>query len=126
MTRLNPSASSKRSPGHIEPEKQFSKPSESSVERDHLQTIFLSISGSPLLLKAVQERDEQVRRIRDEAAQTQKRFQHQREEDCARLAESREQLERLSLRKEELKQQLVDKDVELEETKRVHRQVHYI
>lgn len=86
---------------------------------------FLSTSGSPLLSKALQERDEQVRRIREEASQAQRKFQQQREEDRARLAEAREQLERLSLRKEELKQQLVDKDVELEETKRVHRQVYY-
>lgn len=71
----------------------------------------------------MQEHDEQVRRVRQEAAQAQKRSQQQREEERAQLAEAREQLERLSLRKEELKEQLVDKDVELEETKRVHGQV---
>lgn len=77
----------------------------------------------PCRRKALQERDEQVRRIREEAAQAQKRFQQQREEDRAQLAEAREQLERLSLRKEELKEQLADKDAELGETKRVHGQV---
>lgn len=71
----------------------------------------------------MQERDEQIRRLREDAAQAQKKFQQQLEEETARLAELTEQLEHLSLRKEELKQQLEDKEAELEEVKRVYRQV---
>lgn len=84
--------------------------------------VSLSASGS-LLSKVLQERDDQLRRMREESTQAQKRFQQQREEDHAQQAEAREQLEHLCLRKEELKQQLVDKEVELEEAKRVHGQV---
>lgn len=76
-----------------------------------------------LLFKALQDRDDQIRRMRDEAAQAHKRLQQQLEEERAQQAEVREQLEHLGLRKEELKQQLEDKDMELEEVKRVHRQV---
>lgn len=87
----------------------------------HVQV--MSSSGGSRLSKALQERDDQLRRMREETTQAQKRFQQQREEDRAQQADAREQLEHLSLRKEELKQQLVDKDVELEEAKRVHGQV---
>lgn len=76
--------------------------------------------------KALQERDDQIRRMREEATQAQKRFQKQQEEDRAQQAEVRERLEHLSLRKEELKQQLADKETELDEASRVHRQVFYV
>lgn len=79
-----------------------------------------------LLSKALQERDEQIRRMREEASQAQKRFQQQQEEDQAEQAEVRERLEHLNRRKEELKQQLADKETELDEASRVHRQVFYV
>lgn len=81
-----------------------------------------SVSSAFLLSKALQERDDQIRRMREEAVQAQKRLQQQLEEETAQQAEVREQLEHLSLRKEELKQQLEDKETELQEVKRVHRQ----
>ncbi len=71
----------------------------------------------------MQERDDQIRKLREEAVHAQKSRQQQVEEEAARQTELREQLEHLSLRKEELKQQLEDKDAELEEVRRVHRQV---
>lgn len=86
--------------------------------------VSLSLSVTVFLLsKALQDRDDQIRRMREEAAQAHKRLQQQLEEERAQQAEVRERLEHLSLRKEELKQQLEDKDMELEEVKRVHRHV---
>lgn len=82
-------------------------------------------SVSSAFLQALQERDNQIRRMREEAVQAQKRLHHQLEEETAQQAEMREQLERLSLRKEELKQQLEDKEAELEDVKRVHRQAFH-
>lgn len=76
--------------------------------------------------QALQERDDQIRRMREEATQAQKRFQQQQEEDQAQQAEVRERLEHLSLRKEELKQQLADKETELDKASRVHRQVFFV
>lgn len=84
-----------------------------------------SVSSVFLLSKALQERDDQIRRMREEAVQAQKRLQQQLEEETAQQAEVREQLEHLSLRKEELKQQLEDKETELQEVKRVHRQAFH-
>lgn len=78
-----------------------------------------------LLSKALQERDEQIRRLREEAVQVQKRSQQKLDEETAQQAELRERLEHLSLRKEELKQQLEDKEAELEEVKRVYRQASH-
>lgn len=80
------------------------------------------ISSAFLLSQALQERDDQIRRQREEAVQGQKRLQQQQEEETARQTELRERLEHLSLRKEELKQQLEDKEAELEDVKRVYRQ----
>lgn len=73
----------------------------------------------------MQERDDQIRRLREEAVQAQKRLQQQQDEETAQQAELRERIEHLSLRKEELKQQLEDKEAELEEVKRVYRQVSH-
>lgn len=86
----------------------------------HIKSFTVSVF---LLSKALQDRDDQIRRMREEAAQAHKRLQQQLEEERAQHAEARERLEHLTLRKEELKQQLEDKDMELEEVKRVHRQV---
>lgn len=84
-----------------------------------------SVSSAFLLSKALQERDDQIRRMREEAVQAQKRLQQQLEEETAQQAEVRDRLEHLSLRKEELKQQLEDKETELQEVKRVHRQASH-
>lgn len=72
--------------------------------------------------KSVQERDDQIRKMREEAGHARKKLQQQLEEEMAQQAELKEQVEHLSLRKEELKQQLNDKEAELEEMKRVYRQ----
>lgn len=88
-----------------------------------MHDLFLLCSISPLLLvQALQERDERIRRLQEEAGQAQKMFQQQIDKETAPLAELKERLEHLSLRKEELKQQLEDKEVELEEVKKVYRQ----
>lgn len=84
-----------------------------------------SFTSALLLSKALQERDEQIRRLREEAVQVQKRSQQKLDEETAQQAELRERLEHLSLRKEELKQQLEDKEAELEEVKRVYRQASH-
>lgn len=73
-------------------------------------------------VQSLQERDDQIRRSREEAAQVQKKLQQQLEEELGQQAELKEQLAHLSLRKEELKQQLEDKEAELEEIRRVYRQ----
>ncbi|KAF7668417.1 hypothetical protein LDENG_00014550 [Lucifuga dentata] len=65
------------------------------------------------LKEALQERDEQICRLREELVQDQKRFQQQ-------LDELNEQLDQLSLRKEQLKQQLEDKETELEKVRSVY------
>lgn len=93
-----------------------------------LLILILAFSLSPLpscCLKALQERDSQIRRMREEAVQAQKRHQQQLEEETVQHAEMREQLEHLSLRKEELKHQLEDKEAELEDVRRVHRQAFH-
>lgn len=71
--------------------------------------------------KALQERDDRNRKVREEVAQAQKKLQQQLEEQTIQQAEQREQLDHLSLRKEELKQQLQDKHAELDEVKRAYR-----
>lgn len=74
-----------------------------------------------LLSKALQERDDKIRKVREEVAQAQKKLQQQLEDQTVQQAELREQLDHLSLRKEELKQQLQDKDAELEGVKIAYR-----
>ncbi|XP_061879783.1 leucine-rich repeat and coiled-coil domain-containing protein 1 isoform X2 [Entelurus aequoreus] len=71
------------------------------------------------LKETLQERDELVRRLRDEKAEAQKTFQQQLEEETSQMSDLIERVEHLSLRKEELKQQLVDKE---EEMKHIYRQ----
>lgn len=71
--------------------------------------------------KALQERDDQILKVREEVAQAQKKHQQQLEDQTVQQAELREQLDHLSLRKDELKQQLQDKHVELEGVKIAYR-----
>lgn len=67
------------------------------------------------------ERDEQIRRLHDESVQDQRKLKQQLEEEMASAVELRDTVEQLSLRKEELKQQLLDKEVELDEVKETYR-----
>jgi len=67
------------------------------------------------------ERDEQIRRLRDESVQDQRKLKQQLEEEMASAVELRDTVEQLSFRKEELKQQLLDKEVELDEVKETYR-----
>ena len=69
----------------------------------------------------MQERDEQLRVVRDDNLQVQRRLQQQLEEETASVAELRETVDKLSLRKEELKQQLLDKEAEMDELKEAYR-----
>ncbi|KAL2097658.1 hypothetical protein ACEWY4_006865 [Coilia grayii] len=73
------------------------------------------------LKEALQERDEQLRRQRDEGAQAERRLQQRLQDEMAPLVELRDRLELLSLRKDELKQELADKEAELEEVKEAYR-----
>ncbi|KAL4648443.1 leucine-rich repeat and coiled-coil domain-containing protein 1 [Arapaima gigas] len=72
------------------------------------------------LKEGLQERDEQIRRLREESVQAQHRFNVQLMEETAPLGELRQKVEHLSARKNELKHQLEDKEAELEEVKREH------
>ncbi|MGH0141924.1 UNVERIFIED_CONTAM: hypothetical protein FKN15_030848 [Acipenser sinensis] len=72
------------------------------------------------LKEGLQERDEQIRKLREENLQTQKSFQEQLEYETAPLHELREKVERLTERKEELKQQLEEKEAELEGVKKAY------
>ncbi|XP_072544246.1 leucine-rich repeat and coiled-coil domain-containing protein 1 isoform X2 [Salminus brasiliensis] len=72
------------------------------------------------LKEAVQERDQQLRALREENLEAQRRFQQQQEEEMASVAELRDTVEKLSLRKEELKQQLFDKEAEMKELKEAY------
>lgn len=78
-----------------------------------------------MLSQTLQERDEQLRRQREDGAQAERRFQQKLKEEMAPLVELRDRVEQLSLRKEELKQQLEDKDAELEEVKEAYRYTVY-
>uniref|UniRef100_A0A673L4T5 Leucine-rich repeat and coiled-coil domain-containing protein 1 n=1 Tax=Sinocyclocheilus rhinocerous TaxID=307959 RepID=A0A673L4T5_9TELE len=73
------------------------------------------------LKEALLERDEQIRKHRDENVQDQRMLKQQLEEEMASAVELRETVEQLSLRKEELKQQLLDKEAELDEVKQTYR-----
>uniref|UniRef100_A0A671LX62 Leucine-rich repeat and coiled-coil domain-containing protein 1 n=1 Tax=Sinocyclocheilus anshuiensis TaxID=1608454 RepID=A0A671LX62_9TELE len=73
------------------------------------------------LKEALLERDEQIRKHRDENVQDQRMLKQQLEEEMASAVELRETVEQLSLRKEELKQQLLDEEAELDEVKQTYR-----
>ncbi|MBN3283072.1 LRCC1 protein, partial [Polyodon spathula] len=72
------------------------------------------------LKEGLQERDEQIRKLREENLQIQKSFQEKLEYETAPLHELREKVERLAERKEELKQQLEEKETELEGVKKAY------
>ncbi|GCB72209.1 hypothetical protein scyTo_0001872 [Scyliorhinus torazame] len=69
------------------------------------------------LKEGLQERDEQIRKVREENLQDKGTFHEQLEDEAAVSQDLRENVERLSERKKELKQQLEEKETELEETK---------
>ncbi|XP_051879155.1 leucine-rich repeat and coiled-coil domain-containing protein 1 [Pristis pectinata] len=70
------------------------------------------------LKEGLQERDEQIRKIREQNLQDQRSFQEQLENEAAISQDLKDKVERLSERKKELKQQLEEKEADLEETKR--------
>ncbi|KAJ1192849.1 hypothetical protein NDU88_002155 [Pleurodeles waltl] len=70
------------------------------------------------LKEGLQDRDEQVRKLRDENIVIQKTFQAQIDDQSAQLEDLKLRLERQSERKEELKQLLEDRDTELEDLKK--------
>lgn len=72
----------------------------------------------------MQERDEQLRALREENLQVQRKFQKEMEGEMASAAELRDAMDRLRLRKDELKQQLLDKEAEMEELKEAYRYSH--
>ncbi|XP_005299451.1 leucine-rich repeat and coiled-coil domain-containing protein 1 isoform X1 [Chrysemys picta bellii] len=67
------------------------------------------------LKEGLQERDEQMRKQREENVEIQKTFQVQLDEKTAQLEELMEKVERQNERKEELKQLLEEKEAELED-----------
>lgn len=69
----------------------------------------------------MQERDEQIRTQRQENAEIQKTFQVQLDERAAQLEELLEKLDRQNERKEELNQLLEEKEVELEDVRKMYR-----
>ncbi|KAJ8272776.1 hypothetical protein GJAV_G00093310 [Gymnothorax javanicus] len=69
------------------------------------------------LKQGLLDRDDQIRRLREESLQAEKRFQGRLEEEVGPVRELRERVELLTDRKEELKQQLADRELELEEVK---------
>lgn len=78
-------------------------------------------------MQALQERDQTIRGLRDEVVQAQKNFHQQLAEETGQLTELKEHLEYLTQRKDELHQLLEDKEAEVKEVKRIHRQVsHHI
>uniref|UniRef100_A0A4W3I6C6 Leucine-rich repeat and coiled-coil domain-containing protein 1 n=1 Tax=Callorhinchus milii TaxID=7868 RepID=A0A4W3I6C6_CALMI len=76
------------------------------------------------LKEGLQERDEQIRKVREENLQTQRRFQEQLDDEAIISQDLKERVERLSERKNDLKQQLEDKEAELEETKKAYSAVN--
>ncbi|TRY97668.1 hypothetical protein DNTS_035479 [Danionella cerebrum] len=70
---------------------------------------------------ALLERDEQIRKVRDESVQEHRKLKQQLEEEMTSAVDLRDAVEQLGLRKEELKQQLLEKEAELDEIKETHR-----
>lgn len=70
------------------------------------------------------ERDEQLRSLREENLQVQKKLQKELECEMASVAELRDAMDKLSLRKDELKQRLLDKEAEVDELKDAYRYSH--
>ncbi|XP_039381314.1 leucine-rich repeat and coiled-coil domain-containing protein 1 [Mauremys reevesii] len=72
------------------------------------------------LKEGLQEREEQMRKQREENVELQKTFQVQLDEKTAQLEELMEKLERQNERKEELKQLLEEKEAELEDIRKAY------
>ncbi|XP_078253384.1 leucine-rich repeat and coiled-coil domain-containing protein 1 isoform X2 [Rhinoraja longicauda] len=70
------------------------------------------------LKEGLQERDEQIRKIRDQNLQDQRSFHEQLENETVISQDLKDKVESLSGRKKDLKQQLEEKEAELEETKK--------
>lgn len=69
----------------------------------------------------MQEKDKQIRKQREENLEAQKFFQVRLDEKAAEFEELMEKIERQNERKEELKQLLEEKEVELDDIKNAHR-----
>ncbi|KAJ8011334.1 hypothetical protein DPEC_G00057060 [Dallia pectoralis] len=72
------------------------------------------------LKEGLQERDEQGRKHREENLQALRRLQEQLEEESATTQDLRDTVEQLTQRKEQLKQQLDHKEMELDQVRDVH------
>ncbi|PKU32994.1 leucine-rich repeat and hypothetical protein [Limosa lapponica baueri] len=70
--------------------------------------------------EGLQEKDKQIRKQHEENREAQKSFQVQLDEKAAEFEELMEKLERQNERKEELKQLLEEKEVELDDIKNAH------
>uniref|UniRef100_A0A8C4RS31 Leucine-rich repeat and coiled-coil domain-containing protein 1 n=1 Tax=Erpetoichthys calabaricus TaxID=27687 RepID=A0A8C4RS31_ERPCA len=80
------------------------------------------------LKEALQERDGQIRKLREEHLQTQKSLQEQLENENEHIQQLQARVERLTERKEELKQHLEDKEAEIEDLlkeKRKFQETHH-
>jgi len=69
----------------------------------------------------LQEKDKQIRKQQEENLEARKLFQVQLDEKTAEFEELMEKLERQNGRKEELKQLLEEKELELDDIKNAHR-----
>ncbi|KAM5137049.1 leucine-rich repeat and coiled-coil domain-containing protein 1 isoform 1-T1 [Callospermophilus lateralis] len=72
------------------------------------------------LKDSVQEKDEQIRALKEKITEVEKSAQEQLDEKCAQLDSIIEKLERHNERKEKLKQQLKTKELELEEIRKAY------
>nr|XP_013812252.1 PREDICTED: leucine-rich repeat and coiled-coil domain-containing protein 1 [Apteryx mantelli mantelli] len=72
------------------------------------------------LKEGLKEKDQQIRKQHEENTEAQKIFQIQLDEKAAEFEELMEKLERQNERKEELKQLLEEKEVELADVKKAH------
>ncbi|XP_071458366.1 leucine-rich repeat and coiled-coil domain-containing protein 1 isoform X4 [Marmota flaviventris] len=72
------------------------------------------------LKDSVQEKDEQIRALKEKITEVEKSAQEQLDEKCAQLDTIIEKLERHNERKEKLKQQLKTKELELEEIRKAY------
>lgn len=73
------------------------------------------------LLKGLQEKDKQIRKQHEENVKAHKCLQVQLDEKAAELERLLDKIERQNERKEELKQLLEEKELELDDIKNAHR-----
>ena len=73
------------------------------------------------LCQALLEKDDEVKSAREETLRTQQSLEDQLAVEQASLQEANTQVERLTDRKEQLKEQVNDLQVELEESQRAYR-----